>query len=329
MKTLLSGMRPTGQLHIGHYFGVIQNWVRLASDPKINCFFMVADWHSLTTKYDSAGSIGADSLEVVKDYLACGVDPERATIFLQSAVPAIAELHIILSMITPNSWPEGDPTLKDLVRARSDGALSYGMLGYPVLQSADILAFQAELVPVGKDQEAHLEMSRDLARRFNHLYKSPHFPEPKALFTETPSLAGLDGGKMSKSFDNDIKIASDAQETIKRVLQMITDPERQRRNDPGDVSRCVVPYPYYQLLASAEITAQVKEECESAKRGCFDCKKQLAEILNAKLASFRSKRAELSDQKVLDILRAGNAQANQVAGENLRKVKALIGLCSV
>jgi tryptophanyl-tRNA synthetase len=255
-----------------------------------------------------------------------GIDPGKSTIYLQSWVPETAELHLLLSMLTPNNWPERDPTLKDLVRS-TDGTLTYGMLGYPVLQTADILTFRGAVVPVGKDQEAHLEMSRQIARRFNHLYGRELFPEPQAVLTETPSVKGIDSQKMSKSLDNDIKLAATPEETQARVKRMITDRERVRRQDPGSTERCEVPFPYYGLFADEQAVATTKHECETAQRGCMDCKKILSGIINEHLAEFRDRRASIDEDTVWDVLREGSARARPVAAETLEQARSAMGVC--
>ncbi len=334
MTNLVSGMRPTGKLHLGHYLGVLRNWIDLQNSQKYNCFFFIADWHSLTTKYEDTSELKNNILEITRDFLASGLNPEKSTIYIQSAIPEIAELHLLLSMITPNNWAERDPTLKDLVKAAAGGdeakeaniSLTYGMLGYPILQTADILTFKGALVPVGKDQEAHLEMSREIARRFNYIFDCEFFAEPKPLFTDTPLVHGIDGRKMSKSWNNDIKISATEEETMVQVKKMITDTQRIKRSDPGDVERCLVPFPYYKVFANEEIIAQVKQECETASRGCIDCKKQLAEIINLYFKPIRERRANFSDEQIKDILKNGNQKARLVAQNTLKELKNIMKL---
>ena len=325
---LVSGMRPTGKLHLGHYLGVLQNWVDLQKSQKYNCYFMLADWHSLTTKYEDTGLIGKSIIEITRDFLACGLDPDESTIYIQSHVPEIAELHLLLSMITPNNWAERDPTLKDLVRAsnQDETNLTYGMLGYPILQTSDILIFKGSAVPVGKDQTAHLEISREIARRFNYIFKKEFFADPKPLFTETPLIMGIDGTKMGKSFNNDIKISATEEETINSVKKMITDPQRIKRTDAGNTEECKVPFPYYKIFADADTCKTVKFECETAKRGCIDCKKQLADLINAKFATIRAKRQNFSDAEIIEILKAGSRKARQKAQDNLKQIRAIMKL---
>jgi tryptophanyl-tRNA synthetase len=345
---LVSGMRPTGKLHLGHFLGVLRNWVSLQNSGQYKCFFMVADWHSLTTKSDTS-DLQQNIIEVTRDFLASGLEPAKATIYTQSSIPQIAELHLLLSMITPNNWVERDPTLKDLVKAAAMSAsrnasdvaatidsgqldevnLTYGMLGYPVLQTSDILTFRGGLVPVGKDQEAHLEMSREIARRFNNIFNCEFFPEPKPLFTDTPLVLGVDGSKMSKSFNNDIKIGATQQETLDTVKRMTTDVLRIKRTDPGSTARCVVPFKYYKILGDAPTVEVVQQECESAQRGCVQCKAQLAELINQHFKAMREKRESFSDAQIIGILQEGNQRAKAQAEENLKEIRKIIKLVPV
>ena len=318
-------MRPTGKLHIGHYFGVLRNWVELQNSDNYNCYFFIADWHSLTTKNFQSGELRNNIIEITRDFLACGLDPSKSTIFVQSAVKEIAELQLLLSMITPNNWTEGDPTLKDLVKAKN-GELTYGMLGYPVLQTADITTFKGSLVPVGKDQQAHLEISRDIVRRFNSTFKTDLFELPKALLTDTPALLGTDGQKMSKSYRNDIKISDTRDEIEKKVKYMITDTERTSVSLPGNTLNCKVPFPYYQELFAKEISTKVKSECETAKRGCFACKMELAELIDGYFKEIREKRGSYTDEEIVEILIEGNRKATQKAKETLAEVKDIMNI---
>ncbi len=332
---LVSGMRSTGKLHLGHYMGVITNWVKLQED--YNCFYFVADWHALTTKFDKTENLRQDKLDVVLDWLACGIDPDKSTIYFQSKILQIAELHILLSMVTPNNWVERDPTLKDMVKAlkckdgdNSDNLpqMSYGLLGYPVLMSADIMALNAGIVPVGVDQLAHLEITRDIARRFNNIYKTDLFHEPKPKLTEIPLLLGVDGQKMGKSFNNDIKISDDETTTSKKIMQCITDRSRARRDDPGHPDKCEVAFKYYQAFAPSETVAQVECECKAGQRGCADCKRQLGNIINEKFAPIRAKRQELAadTDKVYDIINDGNKKAAVEAEKIMTKVRDAVNI---
>jgi tryptophanyl-tRNA synthetase len=327
----MSGMRPTGRLHLGHYFGALLNWVDFQS--RYDAYYSIVDWHALTTKYQNSKEIPGHIHEIVLDWLCVGLDPEQSTIYVQSAVPEIAELHLLLSMITPHNWVERDPTLKDMVKmlasneAEAWEKVSYGLLGYPVLMTSDILTFKGELVPVGKDQEAHLEFSRDVARRFNHVYGVDYFPEPKPEFTATPLLKGVDGQKMGKSYGNDIKIADSNEDTLKRVKSMVTDRTRIAKADPGHVDLCEVPWPTY-LTIAPEMKEQVKQECESAAIGCVQCKARLGEKVNEFFAPFREKREKLAKDpdQVRKILEHGNAKARKVAKVTLAEVRQVMGM---
>ncbi len=332
---LVSGMRSTGKLHLGHYMGVITNWVQLQEE--YNCFYFVADWHALTTKYNETENLRQDKLDVVLDWLACGIDPDKSTIYFQSSVLQIAELHILLSMITPNNWVERDPTLKDMVKIlkNKDGdtsenmpQLSYGLLGYPVLMSADIMAMNGAVVPVGVDQLAHLEITRDIARRFNNIYKTELFNEPMPKLTQIPLLLGVDGQKMGKSFHNDIKISDDEETTAKKIMQCITDRSRARKDDPGHPDKCEVAYKYYEIFADSETFNQVNCECKAGQRGCADCKRQLGKIINEKFASIRQKRIEYSKDinKVRDIINEGGKKAAAEAEKTMAKVREAVNI---
>lgn len=327
----MSGMRPTGRLHLGHYFGVLINWVRFQSEYE--SYFSIVDWHALTTKAQDTSEIKKNIFEIALDWLAAGIDPEVSTIYVQSGVPEIAELHLLLSMITQQNWVEREPTLKDMVRMlgqdeeEARDRVTYGLLGYPVLMSSDILTFKGELVPVGKDQESHLEFARDLARKFNNLFGVDYFPEPKPEFTATPLLKGIDGQKMGKSFNNDIKLADTDDDTTKQVLKMITDRTRIAKSDPGHVDLCEVPWPMYKIFG-ADILDVVKDECESAKIGCVDCKKRLAVKINDYLRPIREKRENLArdPDRVQSILEFGNQKARATAKQTLSDVREIMGL---
>lgn len=324
-KVVMSGMRPTGKLHLGHYMGVLKNWVTL--QDQYPCFFSIADWHALTTKYDDTASLRDNIIEMALDWLAAGIDPAKATLFVQSSLPEVAELHLLMSMITPAKWVQTDPTLKDMVAMLHED-LSYGLLGYPVLQTVDILSVRAGLVPVGKDQLAHLEISRDIARRFNHVYQTDLFAEPRPLLTETPMLIGLDGRKMGKSFNNAIYLSDTADETWAKVKTAITDPARVKRTDPGNPENCEVVYKYYEVFASEDARQLAADECRAAARGCMDCKKLLGEMINEQMASMRERRALYAADKaqVIDLLKAGSQQARAVCQETVRQVKDLMKL---
>ena len=334
-QNLVSGMRPTGKLHFGHYAGVLTNWVKLQDE--FNCYYFVADWHALTTKYNQTQNLRQDKLDVVLDWLACGIDPDKSTIYNQSDIPQIAQLHILLSMVTPQNWVERDPTLKDMVKiirnndtsgSENTTQMSYGLLGYPVLMTADILMFNANAVPVGNDQLAHLEISRDIARRFNNIYNTEFFNEPLPKLTQIPLLKGVDGQKMGKSFHNDIKISDDEETTAKKVMMAITDRSRARKTDLGHPDKCEVAFPYYQAFAESEIVNAVESECKSGSRGCADCKRQLGCIINQKFASVREKRKEYEKNTdiVKDIINDGSKKAQKEVKQVLEKIQDIMML---
>lgn len=328
-ERIVSGMRPTGKLHLGHYLGVIQNWVEL--QHKYDSFFFVADWHALTTKYDSTETLKENVLDVAIDWLASGIDPEISTVYVQSLVPEIAELNVYLGMVTPQNWVERDPCLKDMVKIlRSkegqDSQVSYGLLGYPVLMSADIMMMNATHVPVGIDQVAHIEITRDIARRFNHIYKEEFFNEPKPLLNHCSLICGLDGNKMGKSFQNDIKISDTEEVTAKKIMTAITDRSRLRKTDLGHPDECEVAFKYWQIFGTEEQIAQVRSECEKGERGCADCKRQLGALINQKFAPIREKRRyyETHIDEVKDILNEGSKKARAEAQKVLAHVRELV-----
>jgi tryptophanyl-tRNA synthetase len=338
-KRIMSGMRPTGKLHIGHYMGVLRNWISFQSEYE--CYFAVADWHALTTKYDQTEDLAQNIIDVVLDWAACGIDPEKSTIYLQSHVPETAEIHILLSMITPQNWVERDPTLKDMVKMLRgyqeggeeeakgySGLISYGLLGYPVLQTADIIQFNASLIPVGVDQLAHLEISRDITRRFNHLYKTNFFNEPQPKLTQTPMIKGIDGQKMGKSFNNDIKISDSEEETSSKLMRAITDRSRIKLTDPGHPDLCEVVCPYYTIFANEETIKTQRHNCENAIWGCADCKRELAKIMNAYFRSAREKRKELEQNPgyIREIIREGSEKARNSASLVLKEAKKIMKL---
>ncbi len=325
-KKILSGMRPTGKLHLGHLVGALKNWSLLQTD--YDCFFMVADWHALMSEYKDPAKLSEFSLDNVIDWISCGIDPEKSTIFIQSKIPEHLELYMALSCITPLGWLERCPTYKEQLRELKTRQLNnYAFLGYPVLQAADILLYKAEVVPVGEDQLPHLELTREIAKRFNHLYEKDVFPEPQAKLTKTSRLLGLDGRKMSKSYDNYICLSDPAEEINKKVMSMFTDPQRIKRTDPGRPEVCNV-YSYYRVFAREEICALVECECKEAKRGCTDCKKQFAHMLNDYLKPIKEKRKELMGDKntILRILEKGREKAHSVAKATMDEVRQTIGL---
>ena len=328
-QKIMSGMRPTGKLHLGHYLGVIDNWVKLQDE--YDCYFSVADWHALTTKYDKTETMKDDVINVVMDWLACGIDPEKSTIYVQSLVPETAELHIYLSMITPQNWVERDPTLKDMAKILKTkegmaSQINYGLMGYPVLMTADILTFNADCVPVGIDQVAHVELTRDIARRFNNVYDTDFFVEPLPKLNNCSLICGLDGNKMGKSYNNDIKISDTAENTAKKVMSAITDRSRMRKDDPGHPNDCEVAFKYWTIFGSETEIETVKCECEKGLRGCADCKRQLGAKINSKLEKIREKRKyyEENPQEVEKIIKEGSEKARREAQKVLTEVRKLV-----
>ncbi len=327
-ETVLSGLRPTGRVHLGNYFGAVKNWVDLEKGGKYRCFFFVADLHALTTDYADTAQLAQNTRDAVLDWLSVGLDPEKATVFLQSRVPQHAELALYFSMITPLGWLERVPTYKDQIeQLRSKDLGTHGFLGYPVLMTADIAVYRASHVPVGEDQASHLEICREIVRRFNGLYGEV-FPEPKALFTPTPKVNGIDGRKMSKSYGNTIGITEAADAVAQKVMAMVTDPARQRRQDPGNPDNCNL-FPFHTIFSPPDQVKVVDLECRTAARGCVDCKKHLIGNMNAALEPFRQKRAELQARPgdvVRDVLHAGDARARIVAEETMERVRAAVRL---
>lgn len=330
-EIIMSAMRPTGKLHLGHYLGVIQNWVKL--QDKYECYFGVADWHALTTKYDNTENLRQDCREVIMDWLASGIDPDKSVLYIQSLIPEIAELNIYLGMITPESWVEKDPTLKDMVkilREKESNAqqLNYGLLGYPVLMSADIMIFNADAIPVGIDQVAHIEITRDIAKRFNNLYKTDFFKEAKPLLNNCSLICGLDGNKMGKSFNNDIKISDTEEITAKKIMTAITDRSRIKKTDLGHPDECEVAFKYWQIFGDEHDISVVRNECEQGLRGCADCKRQLGCIINEKFKSIRERRKyyEENPEIVDEIIKSGTAKARIKAQQVLSKLRDLIGM---
>lgn len=325
-KRILSGMRPTGRLHLGNLHGALDNWIQL--QEQYQCFFFVADWHALTTDYATPGQIRENIWDMVLDWLSAGLDPAKSTLFIQSEVKEHAELYLLLGMISPLAWLERNPTYKEQQQQLTQKDLStYGFLGYPVLQAADIIIYRAHGVPVGKDQLPHVELTREIARRFNFLYNREVFPVPDALLTEVPVLPGTDGRKMSKSYENCIYITEPEETIRKKVALMMTDPQRKRRTDPGNPELSPV-FAYHKIYSSPEQVAEVAEGCRTAGIGCVDCKRLLAENLLGKLAPLREKRLELEGNMglVRDMMYSGTATARQEAVRTMQEVRAAIGL---
>ena len=329
---LLSGMRPTGPLHLGHWVGVLRNWVAL--QDRYDCFFMVADWHALMSEYEHPERLRDDIVDNVTDWLAAGIDPQRSVLFRQSEVPEHLELAMVLGIITPLGWVERVPTYKEQLREVEGRDLAtYGFLGYPVLQAADILLYKSNVVPVGEDQVPHLELAREIVRRFKRLTGGRQIlPEPEPLLTESPKLLGTDGRKMSKSYGNAIGLHDD-EETIRRMAQtMFTDPLRIKMTDPGHPETCNV-CGYWKIFAP-ERAARVWEECRSARRGCTQNKRELAEVLIEETRPFRQYRADAQRfpteakrrEYVLQVLADGAKRARAVASQTMAEVRAAVGL---
>jgi tryptophanyl-tRNA synthetase len=318
-KRVLSGMQPSGLLHLGNWLGALDNWKAL--QEQYECFFFVADWHALSTNYADTSRIREFVREMLIDWLAAGIDPARSTLFIQSRVPDHAVLHLLLSMIIPISWLERNPTYKEKQEEIKERDLNtYGFLGYPLLQAADILIYKPDFVPVGKDQLPHLELMRELARRFNSLY-SPVFPEPHEHLTKFPKVLGTDGRKMSKSYGNTINL-SDSEPVVRQKLKtMVTDPARVRRHDPGNPDVCPV-FDFHKIFSPLPVIDQVNRECRTAEIGCIDCKKLVADRIVARMAPMWEARAKLTkDPKQLEeVIEEGSRRAASVAHRTLEEV---------
>ena len=324
-KRILSGMRPSGKLHLGHYLVVLVNWKKLQEEG--DAFYFVADLHALTTEYERTSVIEESIDDMVIDWLASGIDPSKATLFIQSHVPQHAELHLLLSMITPLSWLERNPTYKEQLREQTTRDLhTYGFLGYPVLQAADILMYDALLVPVGIDQVPHLELSREIARRFNFLYKEV-FAIPQAYLTETPKIMGTDNRKMSKTYGNAILLSDTAEEVWTKVKPMVTDPARVRRSDPGNPEICNV-FAYHKIFSDEETIKRVDVGCRTAGIGCIECKKWMYDRMEKVLAPIREKRKQIveSGVSVRQILAEGTQRAREIAEKKMKEVREAVGI---
>jgi tryptophanyl-tRNA synthetase len=318
-------MRPTGKLHLGNWVGALQNWVKL--QDQYESYHFVADWHALTSDYADTSALRSNTQEMVTDWLAAGLDPAKATFFLQSKVLEHAELHLLFSMVTPLGWLERVPTYKEQLENVKDRDLhTYGFLGYPVLQAADILMYRADCVPVGEDQVPHVELTREIARRFNQFYGAT-FPEPQALLTPTPKLPGTDGRKMSKSYNNVILLSDPPDLINQKVADMMTDPARKRRTDKGNPDVCPV-FDHHKIFSPREVIEKVNRECRTAEIGCVDCKKLMAQSLNKALAPIQERRRcyEQNPQKVWDVLDKGTFKARAVAQATMAEVRAAVKL---
>jgi tryptophanyl-tRNA synthetase len=329
-RRVLSGMRPTGSLHLGHFVGALDNWVKL--QEQYECFFFVADWHALTTDYADTTRVKQSSVDIVLDWLAVGLDPNKSTIFIQSHVPQHAELHLLFSMVTPLGWLERVPSYKEVRENLADRDLNtYGFLGYPLLQSADILIYQAGYVPVGQDQVAHVELTREVARRFNQFYPKQSgggvFPEPQPLLTKSPKLPGTDGRKMSKSYGNTIMLTDPEPVVRGKLKTMVTDPARVRRTDPGNPEVCPVG-DLHKIFSSADTIAKVDAGCRSAGIGCIECKGWAADAIVQILNPMQQRRQKYENDPKLawDILEAGSQKAQKTAEATMVEARAAMNM---
>ena len=325
MDIIVSGARPTGRLHLGHLHGALKNWVRL--QDSFRCYFFVADWHALTTDYATPQGIKQNTMEMVMDWLSVGLDPAKSVLFCQSQIKEHAELHLLYSMITPVPWLERNPTYKEQIKELVGKDLStYGFLGYPVLQAADITMYKANKVPVGVDQAPHVELTREIVRRFNQVYR-PIFPEPEVLLTETQKLPGLDGRKMSKSYGNAVFLSDPPAEIDRKLSRMMTDPARARRTDPGEPEKCPA-FNLHKIYCTPEEIAEVSKGCRTAGIGCLDCKKIMIKHVIEELAPIREKRAQLENKpaEVEQVLAQGNDSARQTAIQTMNEVRETLGL---
>jgi tryptophanyl-tRNA synthetase len=323
---VVSGMRPTGPLHLGHYHGVLKNWVEL--QEKHECFFFVADWHALTTEYNDPSKTSDFMYGNVLDWLSAGLDPKKSVIFVQSAILEHAELHILLSMVTPIGWLNRVPTYKEMREQLKDKDLStYGFLGYPLLQTADIVMYRASKVPVGEDQVSHIELSREIVRRFNFIYKKDVLVEPRPLLTHAPKVPGLDRRKMSKSYDNCIFMSDDSGAVKKKIMPAVTDPARMRRSDAGHPDVCII-HDYHKLYSPPADMKWCEEGCRSAGIGCVDCKKRLLEHMDNVWEPIRARRYELMKDRgyVWDVFREGNRKAAKIAAETMSHIRKAMGI---
>jgi tryptophanyl-tRNA synthetase len=321
-ERVLSGMRPTGKLHLGNYLGALDNWVRMQDE--YDCFFFVANWHALTTGAEDVSAVPANTVEMLADWLGAGLDPQRCTLFVQSWVPEHAELHLLFSMVTPVAWLERVPTYKEMVEQLGLTSPSYGLLGYPLLQAADILMYTPKWVPVGIDQVPHIELTREVARRFNNVFGEV-FPEPQAKLTEIPKVPGTDGRKMSKSYGNAIYLSDPPEVVRAKVRPMMTDPARQRRSDPGNPDVCPV-FDLHRIFTPPADQEYSAQGCRTAGIGCLDCKAVLLKHLEPALAPIRERRQRFAEKpdRIVDILREGSARARRAAQATMENVRRVV-----
>ncbi|HOW56963.1 MAG TPA: tryptophan--tRNA ligase [Smithellaceae bacterium] len=324
-KRILSGMRPTGKLHLGNLHGALANWVGLQNSGGYDCFYFVADWHAFTSEYNSTDAIRDNTVNMVIDWLAAGLDPGKSTLFVQSAIKEHSELFLLLSMITPLAWLERNPTYKEMKAELANKDLStFGFLGYPVLQAADIIMYKAYGVPVGVDQLPHVELTREIARRFNFLYQEI-FPVPEPLLTSVPKLLGIDGRKMSKSYENSIYISDRGENLQQKVSSMFTDPQRMRKSDAGNPEICNV-FTFHKLYSAPQTTLEINENCRKAAIGCTDCKKMLATRIAGAMAPIHERMDHYLNnmEEIRNIIEEGNKKATEIARQTMEEVRAAV-----
>ena len=319
---IVSGMRPTGKLHLGHYLGVLRNWIDLQEESE--CYFFVADWHALSTSYEDKLNLNILGKELVKDWIAAGVDPKKSTLFVQSSIKEHAEAYVLLNMITPLGWLERNPTYKDqLAQLQHKDIHTVGFLSYPVLQAADIILYQADLVPIGEDQRPHIEITREIVRRFHHLFNCEVFKEPKEMLTQTPRLLGLDGRKMSKSYNNAIYLSDTPEQMWQKLKGAKTDTQRVRRNDPGNPDVCLL-FDYHKELTDEDVVKEIEKDCRAGTIGCFDCKKICAKSIERVLEPMRERRSKLDEESIDEIISSGSKRAKEEAAKTMEKVNKAV-----
>lgn len=319
---IVSGMRPTGSLHLGHYLGVIKSWQEYQKNDE--CFFFIADWHAMSTSYEERINLNKLSFELAKTWLACGINPDNSLIFRQSAIPEITELYLVLNMITPLGWLERNPTYKDQIANLSGKDLhTAGFFTYPTLMAADIIMYDADAVPIGEDQKPHLEITREIVRRFAFLYNSDLFKEPKEIFSQTPKLSGLDGRKMSKSYGNSIYLTDSSEEIWQKLRTAKTDTNRVKKSDPGNPELCLV-YEYHEEFSSKEVLEEIATACKSASIGCVDCKKRCLEAVEGELGGIRESYYSMDDEYVKEVVNNGNIKASGFARAKMEALKKIV-----